>query len=45
MAYALSAAKEVDDQEPLSYKEAIKSRDNKHWVKAMHEEMESHEKY
>ncbi|RVW63580.1 Retrovirus-related Pol polyprotein from transposon TNT 1-94 [Vitis vinifera] len=44
MAYALSAAKEVDDQEPLSYKEAIKSRDNKHWVKAMHEEMESHEK-
>ncbi|RVW80054.1 Retrovirus-related Pol polyprotein from transposon TNT 1-94 [Vitis vinifera] len=44
MTYTLSAASEVDDQEPLSYKEAIKSRHNKHWVKSMHEEMKSLEK-
>ncbi|RVW70514.1 hypothetical protein CK203_056138 [Vitis vinifera] len=35
---------EVEDQEPLSYKEAIKSRDKKHWTKTMHEEMKSLEK-
>ena len=44
MAYALFAATEVEDQEPLSYKEAIKSRDNKHWIKTMHEEMKFLEK-
>ena len=44
MAYALFAAIEVEDQEPLSYKEAIKSRDNKHWIKTMHEEMKFLEK-
>lgn len=39
--YALSIAEDVEFQEPSNYKEAITCKDNKKWIKAMHEEIDS----
>ena len=41
IAYALTAAKEVNEEEPRTYKEAINSRDKLKWKKAIDEEIES----
>ena len=41
IAYALIATKEVNEEEPRTYKEAINSRDKLKWKKAMDEEIES----
>ncbi|KAH9678410.1 hypothetical protein KPL71_025698 [Citrus sinensis] len=41
IAYALTAAQEVNEEEPRTYKEAINNRDKLKWKKAMDEEIES----
>ncbi|KAH9754460.1 hypothetical protein KPL71_015451 [Citrus sinensis] len=41
IAYALSAAHEINDDEPKTYQEAITSKNNLEWKKAMDEEVES----
>lgn len=41
IAYALISASEVLDDEPIDYKEAIKSRNKTEWLKAMNDEMKS----
>ena len=44
IAYALSVAEELLDDEPKSFHEAIKSNDSNRWVIAMNEKLESLEK-
>ncbi|KAH9767170.1 hypothetical protein KPL71_011175 [Citrus sinensis] len=41
IAYALTAAQEINEEEPRTYKEAINNRDKLKWKKAMDEEIES----
>ncbi|KAH9717205.1 hypothetical protein KPL71_021739 [Citrus sinensis] len=41
IAYALTTAKEVNEEEPRTYKEVMNSRDKLKWKKAMDEEIES----
>ncbi|KZV56298.1 hypothetical protein F511_00295 [Dorcoceras hygrometricum] len=40
-AFAFTAAYELDEVEPLSYEEAVSSRDKVHWIEAMKQEMDS----
>lgn len=41
VAYALSSALEVAGEEPLSYEEAVRSKDSNKWLAAMESEIES----
>ena len=41
IAYALAASHEIDEDEPTSYREAIKSTYKSEWQKAMNDELDS----
>ncbi|KAH9682681.1 hypothetical protein KPL71_027445 [Citrus sinensis] len=41
IAYALTAAHELDNDEPKTYREAVSGKDADKWIKAMKDEMES----
>lgn len=41
VAYALTVASEIDDDEPTSYKDAMNSNEKDKWTAAMQEEMSS----
>ncbi|KAH9685181.1 Integrase catalytic domain-containing protein [Citrus sinensis] len=41
IAYALTAAYELENDEPRTYKEAVSGRDSERWIKAMKEEIKS----
>lgn len=41
IAYALTTAHELENEEPKRYTEAIASQHSSQWLKAMHEEIES----
>ncbi|KAH9752684.1 hypothetical protein KPL71_014795 [Citrus sinensis] len=41
IAYALTAAQEVDQEEPKTYEEAIACKESTQWIKAMEDEMDS----
>lgn len=41
IAYALTAAHELENDKPRTYKEAISGRDSERWIKAMKEEIKS----
>ena len=41
IAFALSAAQGIEEDEPKTYTEAVSSKDSKKWIAAMNEEMRS----
>ncbi|KAH9699562.1 hypothetical protein KPL71_024410 [Citrus sinensis] len=41
IAFALSAAQRIEEDEPKTYTEAVSSKDSKKWIAAMNEEMRS----
>ncbi|KAH9651033.1 hypothetical protein KPL70_026595 [Citrus sinensis] len=41
VAYALMSAEDVTIEEPNSYREAVNNKNNRNWIKAMREEMDS----
>ena len=41
MSYALTVAKELNEMEPINYKEAMTDKNSSKWIEAMQEEMES----
>ena len=41
MAFAFSVTKSINEDEPMSYKEAVTSKDKDKWLSAMKEEIQS----